>query len=283
MTSRQTTGTAGFSDLAVAEAIAPGWERQREAIERSVASLRTWMVRALAPTPGQTLLELAAGAGDTGFEAAAQLGGEGRLISTDFSPAMVDVARRRGAELGVGGVEYRVLDATDMDLEDDSVDGVVCRMGYMLMSDPQRALAETRRVLRPGGRVVLGVWGPPERNPFFTSVALPVIRAGHLPPPDPAQPGIFHMAPPGRVQQMLESAGFTAVRVEEVPVTFAVPDVDAYLEMVRDTAGPLAMVLRGLDDDARRELREQVETTVAPFGSSDGIVMPGLALAAVAG
>lgn len=281
MTSRQ-TDTAGFSDLAVAEAIAPGWERQREAIERAVAPLRTWMVHELAPTPGQTLLELAAGAGDTGFEAAAHLGGDGRLISTDFAPAMVEVARRRGAELAMTGVEYRVLDATAMDLEDDSVDGVVCRMGYMLMSDPPRALAETRRVLRPGSRVVLGVWGPPEGNPYFTTVAMPLIRAGHIPPPDPAEPGIFHMAPPGRTQQMLEAAGFTTVRVEEVPVTFTVADVDAYLEMVADTAGPLAMVLRGLDDDARRELRAQVETAVEPFGAAEGIVMPGLALAAVA-
>ena len=85
----------------IAEAIATGWERWRARIEEITAPVREWMIKELAPRPGDTVLELAAGAGDTGFEAAAVVGERGRLISTDFSPAMVEVARRRGAELGL--------------------------------------------------------------------------------------------------------------------------------------------------------------------------------------
>ncbi|HVM35485.1 MAG TPA: class I SAM-dependent methyltransferase [Actinomycetota bacterium] len=77
---------------------------------------------------------------------------------------MLDAARRRGAELGVTNVGYQVLDAERIELDDDSVDGVLCRLGYMLMGDAATALAETRRVLRPGGRVTLALLG--RRNPI---------------------------------------------------------------------------------------------------------------------
>ena len=95
------------------------------------------------------MLELAAGVGDTGFMAARLVGETGRVIITDFAPEMVAAARRRVEESGIRNVEFRVLDAERMDLETDSVDGVLCRWGYMLMIDPAAAFADTRRVLRP--------------------------------------------------------------------------------------------------------------------------------------
>jgi ubiquinone/menaquinone biosynthesis C-methylase UbiE len=156
----------------IAEELAPSWERRRPDIEDVSTPVKEWMLRALGPRSGDTVLELAAGCGDTGFEAAATIGEGGRLITTDFSPAMLDAARRRGAELRVENVEYRLMDAQRIGLATDSVDGVLCRFWYMLMHDPAAALAETRRVLRPGGRLTLAVWGAPERNPFFGIAAV---------------------------------------------------------------------------------------------------------------
>ena len=92
------------------------------------------------------------------------------MISTDFAPEMVDVARRYGEAGGLTNVEHRVMDAENMDIDDDSVDGVVCRYGYMLMADPAAALKETRRVLKDGGPLAFAVWAVPERNPW---VAVP--------------------------------------------------------------------------------------------------------------
>ena len=173
----------------IAEAIAPGWERWRARIEAGTAPVREWMIQELAPRPGDTVLELAAGAGDTGFEAAAIVGERGRLISTDFSPAMVEVAGRRGAELGLANVDYRVMDAERIELDADSVDGVLCRFGYMLMADPAAAFAETRRVLRPGGRLALAVWGAAERNPWASIGFGLLVERGHMPPPEPGRSG----------------------------------------------------------------------------------------------
>lgn len=135
----------------VARAIAPGWERQRARIEEGVAPVREWMIQELAPRPGDTVLELAAGAGDTGFEAAA-IAGEGiRLISTDVSPDMVEVARRRGAELDLPDVDYRVMDAEHIELGANSVDAVLCRFGYMLMRTPPRRYPRPAACCAPAG------------------------------------------------------------------------------------------------------------------------------------
>jgi SAM-dependent methyltransferase len=248
-----------------------------------VGPVREWMVRELAPQPGDTVLELAAGAGDTGFEAAAIVGDGGRLISTDFSPAMLEVARRRGAELGLQNVEYRVMDAERIELDTGSVEGVLCRYGYMLMPDPSAALSETRRVLRPGGRLALAVWGDPERNPFFTTIAMNLVQRGHVPPPEPGSPGPFSMASEERTTALLESAGFSSVRSEEVPVRFAFGDVDEYMSFLSDTAGPLGIALRGLSNDERASIKAQLQEALASFATARGYELPGVTLAAIAG
>jgi ubiquinone/menaquinone biosynthesis C-methylase UbiE len=266
--------------LEIARALAPGWERQRARIEETVAPVREWMLRELAPRPGDTVLELAAGAGDTGFEAAAIAGEHGRLISTDASPEMVEVARRRGAELGLTHVDYAVLDAERIALDSDSVDGVLCRFAYMLMADPATALAETHRVLRPGGRIALSVWGAPERNPWATILAAALVERGHVPPPDPRDPGPFSMADRDRTGAILEGVGFGTVRTEEIPVRFVFRDLADYLGHATDTAGPFAIVLRELSGADRKTLGAQLEEAFAPFLVDRGIELPGLALCA---
>ena len=266
----------------IAEAIAPGWERWRARIEETTTPVREWMLRELAPRTGDRVLELAAGAGDTGFEAASIVGERGRLISTDFSPAMVEVARRRGAELGLANVDYRVMDAERVELDADSVDGVLCRFGYMLMPDPSAALAETRRVLRPGGRLALAVWSAPERNPWITIGFGLLVERGHMPPPEPGAASPFAMASEEQTRALLEGAGFTAVRTEEIPVRFAFRDIDDYTTFTTDTGGPAALVLRGLPEDEREALKTQLGAAFAPFGGDGGYELPGVALTAVA-
>jgi ubiquinone/menaquinone biosynthesis C-methylase UbiE len=277
---RQRSSRAAFYD--VAQALAPGWERQRARIEEIVAPVRKWMIAELGVRPGDTVLELAAGAGDTGFEAAAIAGERGRLISTDFSPEMVEVARRRGAQLGVRNVEYRVLYAEQTGLETNSVDGVLCRFAYMLMADPAEALAETRRVLRPGRRLALSVWGAPERNPWITILARLLVEGGHLAPPNPGEPHPFSMASEERTRALLNGAAFTTVRTEEVPVHFAYRDIDDFWSFAVDTAGPFAMVLRQLPEGERTRIRGQLEEAFTEFAVNGGYKLPGISLNAVA-
>ena len=131
--------------------MASGWEERREWLLGFTGAINEWLVDRVDPQPGQTILDIAAGTGDLGFAAAERVGADGGVICTDFSPEMVEAARRNGAARGIENVEFRVLDAERMDLRDESVDGAVCRWGYMLMADPAAALSETNRVLREDG------------------------------------------------------------------------------------------------------------------------------------
>ena len=264
------------------EAMAPGWERWRARLADALTPVREWLIGALGPQPGETVLELGAGTGETGFEAAALLGEDGRLVSTDFSPEMVEVARRRGSELGLGNVDHRVIDAERIELDSGSVDGVLCQSAYMLAADPAAALAETRRVLRPGGRLALSVWGAPERNPWASIGSMILVERGLMPPPEPGAPSVFSMASEERTRALLDGAGFGSVRTEEVPVRFAFRDLDDYEQWVIDVAGPLAMVVRGLPGDEREVLRARLSEAFVPFATGGGYELPGVALCAVA-
>jgi SAM-dependent methyltransferase len=267
----------------MAEAIASTWERRRAQIEEVSTPVREWMLRELRPQAGDTVLELAAGTGDSGFEAATIVGEHGRLICSDFAPSMLEAARRRGEQLGIHNVDYRSMDAEHIELETDSVDGVLCRFGYMLMADPAMALDETRRVLRPSGRLTLAVWGAPERNPFFATIAISLIERGHIPPPEPPPaPGMLSLADVDRTTALLEGAGFGEVRTEEVPVCFPLPDVDEYLNVIADTAGPLGLALRGLPEAERGAVKAEVEDAFGRFATEHGYEVPGIALCAVA-
>jgi SAM-dependent methyltransferase len=244
--------------------------------------VRTWLIRELAPRRGDTVLELCAGPGETGFAAAELLGEEGRLLSTDFSAEMVAVARRRGAELGLRNVDYRVIDAERIDLEAESVDGVLCQSGYMLVADPAAALSETRRVLRRGGRVAMSVWGAPERNPWAAIPGRFLVERGHRPPPEPGEPGAFSMASEERTRELLEGAGFEGVRIEEVAVQWVLRDLDEYRRWLMDVSASLGVTIRALPAQEATALTARLEEAFASFAADGGYEVPGVALCAVA-
>jgi ubiquinone/menaquinone biosynthesis C-methylase UbiE len=260
------------------QAMAAAWDRDRKWMWGVSRAVSEQMVTALAPQPGQTILELAAGTGETGFAAAPALAPGGRLISTDFAPEMVAAARGESQRIGLTNVEHREMDAERMDLEDDSVDGVLCRWGYMLMADPAAALAETRRVLRPGGRLSLSVWGAPERNPWATVPAKALMQHTGAPAPRPHAPGIFAMADPDRVRALLGTAGFDEPRLQEVEVSWRFDDFDGYWRYVTDLAGGIAIALQALPATDRQTVRETVEQAVVDFRTDHGLALPGVVL-----
>jgi ubiquinone/menaquinone biosynthesis C-methylase UbiE len=266
------------ASLRIWEEMAAGWEGHRRSVWEASREVGEWLVDALDPQPGETVLELAAGVGDTGFAAARRLGAEGRLITTDFSDSMVQAARRRADELGIANAEFRTLDAEHMDLDDRSIDGVLCRWGYMLMADPGAALAETRRVLGDGGRVALSVWGDPERNPWASIPARALLEQTGAEPPDPLAPGIFAMASEERARGLLTDAGLEPRRVETVDMTWWFDSYADYWHHLVDVKGAIAMVVRSLPDTAREALSEEIERRLGAYADGDGYRLPGMCL-----
>ena len=265
------------------ERAAPGWAERRAHLQQVAAPVSHWLVDAIRPQPGHTVLELAAGPGDTGFLAAELIAPGGTLICSDAAQPMLDVARERGRELGVDNVEFRVLDAEWIDLEAASVDGVLCRWGYMLLADPAAALRETRRILRPGGRVALAAWEAGEHNPWASVATEVTTQLLGGPEPEPGQPGMFAFAPSGRLEALLEGAGFTEVELDVVELTFTYADLDEWWEDRVTLSIPFADTLEQLDPARRDQVRTAIDDRLRRFADADeSLRMPGRALMAAA-
>jgi ubiquinone/menaquinone biosynthesis C-methylase UbiE len=250
--------------------MAPGWQDRREWMLSITGRVNSWLVEKVDPQRGQSLLDIAAGTGDLGFAVAERVGEGGHVISSDFSPMMSDIARRNGEARGLTNIEYRVLDAEKMDLDDDNVDGVVCRWGYMLMADPAAALKETRRVLRDGGVLGFAVWMTPDRNPWAAVPAMTLVQRGHLPPPEPGAPGIFAMGDPDRIRELVTRAGFTEAELEEISFDFQYATFEDLWETLVRIAGPLAHVINALPDDELQASRAAMMQNVEAYRNPDG-------------
>jgi ubiquinone/menaquinone biosynthesis C-methylase UbiE len=264
------------------ERMARPWERRRKLAWRWTRPVSEWIVDRIDPKPGQILLDLAAGTGETGFLAASRLEEDGRLISSDLAPQMVQAAERVAKELGVSNAEFRVLDAERIELDDASVDGVLCRYSYMLTGDPLQALRETRRVLRPGGRVAFSTWGEPGRNPWMTFSAGLMIERGLMQPFSPDGPGMFAMSSTETIVPLLTDAGFGEVEIEEMELTFRFHDSDELWIFASELQGPVALAIEKLEDEERQEVRRAIERRAAEFVADRGYELPGLSLNVVA-
>jgi ubiquinone/menaquinone biosynthesis C-methylase UbiE len=260
-------------------AVAPAWDRYRDRLFEDMRSVSEWLVDQVDPQPGQTVLELTAGPGETGFLAAARLGSTGRLICSDFVPAMVEAARRGATQRGFDNVECRVLDAQQIDLPDASVDGVLSRFGLMLVPEQQRAIAEIRRVLRQGGRCAYATWGLPERNPWIFQVVLALLQNGVAPPGDVFAPGgIFSLATAESNRALAAAGGFADVAVEEVTGTMRFDSPDHYWTHIISVAGPVAELVGSLDGGQVNAIRSTLDASLAPFERDSALELPWLAM-----
>ena len=252
------------------ERSAGGWGEWAQRLQELVAPVSHWMIEELRLQPGQTVLELAAGPGETGFLAAELVRPGGKLISSDFAEGMVEVARSRAPELGLDNVEFRRLDAESLEIDAASVDGVLCRWGYMLMADPNTALRETRRVLKTGGRVALAAWASPDDNPWVSIPGRELVRRGLVEPVKPGEPGQFTWAPDGVIAEQLADAGFVEYEIDAVDFVDRYASFEDYWETQSSMSSRMRDALAGAGPAVVEDLREAVRAQVQPAG--DGTI-----------
>jgi SAM-dependent methyltransferase len=265
-------------------ASARGWQRHADALRHATMPVTAWMVDAIRPQPGHDVLELAAGPGDTGFLAAELIRPGGTLICSDVAPEMLTAAQERAKELAISNVRFLQIDAEAIDLPAASVDGVLCRWGYMLLPDPEAALRETRRVLRPGGRVALAAWTGPDENVWLAAPGEAMAERGLTEPLPPGTPGPFSWAPDGLIADTLLAAGFAEPELDTVEFAMRYPGgVDEWWQTAYDTSASLRDRINALDESTRDELRAALAERVARHVAPDGtLTLPARTWVAVA-
>jgi len=233
------------------------------AISRPVTA---WLVRQINPGPGEIILELLAGTGDTGFVAASFLGPNGRLICSDRSAEALDIAKMRANELGINNVEFRVLNPEKIELPDNSVDAVICKWG-ITSTNHMETLRESRRVLRPGGRLALAVWGDPIKNPWISLIHNLLIGKGYI--PKSSFSDIFNLSNVDSLKEVLTESGFLTVEVSSMETTLRFPDKETYWQVITQLAGNYSRFMSSLSKDELSELRELIYQIVEPYKLPD--------------
>lgn len=258
------------------DALAGAWDARGDWHTQVTSPLTRRMVDDLDVRPGNQVVEFACGPTADGALEVARRCPDCEVVASDISPAMLTAAERRGAG---SGVRYQLLDVAAPDLRDRSVDRILARWVYMLLPDPQPALAAARRTLADGGRLVFAVFDVPAANPFFMLPAQVLIERGQLQPPRPGQPSMFALADPVGTTALLERAGFAQVDHAAVDLAYTFADRDDLWSCVAEFTGPVSLTIARLPESDAAEIRSEIENRAAAFADGDGYALPGRALA----
>jgi SAM-dependent methyltransferase len=254
------------------EKAATGWGVHADRMREFGMPVSAWMIEHARLQPGQRVLELAAGPGDTGFLAAELVRPGGTLLSTDAAETMLEVARGRAAKLGIENVEFKRIELEWIDLDTASVDAALCKWGLMFTIDPEASLREVRRVLRPGGRIALAAWDQPDVNAWATIPTRALVELGHMAAPDPDEPGMFILSAPGRLQDLLESAGFVDVVVEAVQTPRSFAGLEQYVAETHDISSFFRDTFDPLPAPEREAVVQKIAELAQAHTAGDGSV-----------
>ena len=256
--------------------LSASWEKWDAVIMDQLRPVATAMVERLEVAEDQQHLDIAAGPGEPGLTIA-RLAPKGRVVLTDLSAEMLQVATRRAAAQGIGNVETAVCSADDLPFADGSFDRVSVRFGFMFFPDLGAAAAELARVLRPGGRLCSSVWVKPEENPW-TTIAMQAIAAEVPPaPPDPDGPGMYRCAESGRVAALFEAAGLHDVAEWDVAVELVTRSPEEYWEMLSEHVSLAAAALQQVDGAARERIARAVLDSAGGYERDGAVRIPGMA------
>lgn len=217
---------------------------------------------------GQRVLDLAAGPGLLATAAARRIVG-GWVVASDLAEGQLACCP---------GLPRVAADGEHLPFADGSFDRVLCGLGLMFFPDPGKAAAEIRRVLAPGGRLALSVWGVRERTPLVACALDCLARV--LPPAKVARPSIFRFGEEAALAQTL--AGFEPPEFRRIALVLEFPDAATYWQAFLDLAGGAAGSLARLPADRQAALADEVARELAPYAVPSGYRLESEVLVAAA-
>jgi ubiquinone/menaquinone biosynthesis C-methylase UbiE len=250
-----------------------GWDRAATSYEplwrRQLTTAQQELMRHAALVPGARVLDVACGTGVAALEAAATVGATGSVVGIDLSGRMVDAARKRADECGATNVTFERMDAERLELPDASFDVVLCALGLMYVPDAARALREMRRALRPGGRLVVVVWGDRSLcgwSPLFSIIDGEVQTE--------VCPLFFRLGESDTLAELCTEASLDVVLTRRIATTLEYADADEACRAAF-VGGPVALAWSRFEDDVRARVRRCYIEALEPWKQGDRYRVPG--------
>jgi len=244
------------------------WKAKSAAMGRDVTQA---LVQFANPQPGMKVLDLASGTGEPAISLASKVGSTGHVTALDLSAELLEIANQRAQARQLTNFSTRQADAQDLPFPNHSFDLITCRFGVMFFEDSQKALAETFRVLKPGGRACFLAWGPFDQ-PYWSSTMGIVHKYAEGPIMAPGGPNMFRFAEPGSLSVALEKAEFTEVHEETKTLPWTWPgSVEELWEYAQAVSTPFRPLLDRVPVEDWDAVNAEVRRAVAQYVREDKI------------
>lgn len=250
-----------------------GWDKASEYYERSweaqLKPAHELLLEVSQIKQGETVLDIAAGTGLITFPMATQVGASGKIIATDISDEMVKIGTALCDENGISNVEFLQMDAEQLTLADGQFDLVTCALGLMYFPDPDRAIVEMYRTLKPGGRAVAAVWG--SRRKCGWAEIFPIVDARVN---TDVCPMFFNLGESEVLSYPFKNAGFTDIKLTKIDTQLTYSSAEEACEAAF-LGGPVAMAYARFDEPTRLEAKSEYIASIEPFKTKNGYQIPG--------
>jgi ubiquinone/menaquinone biosynthesis C-methylase UbiE len=281
---RMTTKSPNPSDtgsIFASSEVAERWQRGKALRDEINAPANEMMLDLANLRSGSRVLDVAAGTGDQTLLAARRVGSAGYVLATDLSANMLNLAAEAARKAGLDHVDTRVMDAENLDLDADSFDAVICRMGLMLFSNPVNALRGMHRAVKPTGKVVCLVWSSEDKNPC-RGVPLTIFR--RFGADFSVAPGLrlmFALGAPGILEKTFRASGFLDVAVHTVPTRWRFASPAEVIRLTKNSFPGLERITAQLSDADRERALKEIGRELSQFEDPNGFEAPGEVLIGV--
>ncbi len=250
----------------------PTWVKYREQLDAQIRELGLAALDRLSPKPGERILDIGCGCGDTVLQLAAAVGDTGHVTGIDISRPMLEVAQHRAEQQGFTNITFKELDAQEAPLPNAGYDALYSRFGVMFFDDPEKAFRNLHASLRPGGRLAFVCWRTIQENPWMLE---PFKAAQSVLPPipasDPLAPGPYALANPDRLERLLHQADFRHTTIERYDTWVGGQSLDDATQLSLKV-GPLGTVLRE-NPHYLDSVTDVVRLALQPYNTDSGVQM----------
>ncbi len=235
----------------------PSWKKWDDLNMDLLKPMGDEIIRSINPRGAEVVLDIAAGTGEPGLTIATMLKG-GKVVITDLSEDMLEIARENAMKRDIKNIETRVCDVCALPFADNTFDAISCRLGFMFFPDMLLAAKEMVRVLKPGGKIATSVWNVLENNFWITAILGTISRHMDLPAPLPGAPGMFRCAKEGLISDLFLEAGLKNIKQKEITAKMQFKTADIYWDMMTEVITLVVLALNNAEDDIKENIRKEV-------------------------